>query len=107
MRVCQFRHDGNSGLQCSGGPEAAVSEDLHPYSHSHVALCQTARLIKLRGQISQHRAHNLGVGKGQWKSCGPPVKRSMAKRPDHARDQSLCWVPHSNVAFFATLEWGF
>jgi len=47
-----------------------VSEDLHPYSHSHVALCQTARLIKLRGQISQHRAHNLGVGKGQWSPAG-------------------------------------
>ncbi len=25
MRVCQFRHDGNSGLQCSGGRKAAES----------------------------------------------------------------------------------
>jgi hypothetical protein len=25
MRVCQFRHDGNLGLQCSGGRKAAES----------------------------------------------------------------------------------
>ncbi len=31
MRVCQFRHDGNLDLQCSGGQEAAVQEDLHFY----------------------------------------------------------------------------
>ena len=34
MRVCQFRHDGNTGLQCSGGRKAAESasqEDQHFY----------------------------------------------------------------------------
>ena len=44
MRVCQFRHDGNTGLQCSGGRKAAESasqEDQHLYFYSPVTTCQT------------------------------------------------------------------
>src|SRR4029077_983347 len=42
MRVCQFRHDGNVDLQCSGGREAAVSGRSTFLFYSHVTGCQTA-----------------------------------------------------------------
>ena len=44
MRVCQFRHDGKSGLQCSGGREAAVSGRSTFLFYSAVAGCQTSPL---------------------------------------------------------------
>ncbi len=41
MRVCQFRHDGNLELQCSGGREAAVSGGPTALFYSAVKPCQT------------------------------------------------------------------
>jgi hypothetical protein len=41
MRVCQFRHDGNLGLQCSGGREAAESGRPTVLFYSAVEACQT------------------------------------------------------------------
>src|SRR5271170_7756981 len=43
MRVCQFRHDGNLDLQCSGGPKAAVSGRPTLLFYSRVTGCQTKR----------------------------------------------------------------
>ncbi len=41
MRVCQFRHDGNTGLQCSGGSKAAESGRSTSSFYSHDGDCQT------------------------------------------------------------------
>jgi hypothetical protein len=46
MRVCQFRHDGNSGLQGSGGREAAELEN-HFYSTVLSRAVKRERMIEV------------------------------------------------------------
>src|SRR5579862_2149956 len=90
MRVCQFRHDGNSGLQCSGGRKAAESGRSTLLFYSPVTTCQTlAQRICISGGDRE-----LSVLRGisqrtlRFKIVNAPVNKSGGQNPEAAYPSS-------------------